>query len=99
MFYHVVMMKFKPGTPESFFDECRAITDRMAKTEKGVRDLRWAKNTADRGKGYDHAVMGVYDSSADHDAYQVCDLHVKLKGMVAQYLEDLVVFDTDVPGL
>ncbi len=87
MFYHIVMMRFQ--------DADRAFHDRVhGYGERIKREL----NEASRAKGFDCAIIARFDSSADHDRYQVSDVHQEMKAFMMPRIADLVVCDSDTAG-
>jgi hypothetical protein len=43
-------------------------------------------------------VIGVFDSSADHDRYQVSALHQEMKAFMSPHIVDIAVCDFDSAG-
>jgi hypothetical protein len=98
MFYHVVMMKLTKDADDAFHAKVEAFAAEFRKGTKGLVSYDYGRNVADRSKGYDRAVIGAFKSSADHDAYQVSDLHQRMKAFMAPVIADLVVCDFETPG-
>lgn len=97
MFYHVVMMKLSKDADAAFHAKVEEFAEEIRRTAKGLIAYNYGRNVADRGKGYDWAVVGAFQSSADHDAYQVSDVHQRMKAFMMPVIEDLVVCDFETP--
>ncbi len=97
MFYHVVMMKLSNDADAAFHAKVEAFAAEFRKGAKGLVAYDYGRNVADRSKGYDWAVVGAFKSSADHDAYQVSDLHQRMKAFMTPVIADLVVCDFETP--
>jgi hypothetical protein len=63
-----------------------------------VRDYRFGRNVAARANGFDWTVIGVFDSSADHDRYQVSALHQEMKEIMSAHIADIAVCNFDSVG-
>jgi hypothetical protein len=79
----------------AFHARVDAYARRMPLEVGGIESYAYGCNVADRGKGYDWAVIGVFESSAAHDAYQVSPLHRELKAFMAPHIAEIVVCDLD----
>jgi hypothetical protein len=93
MFYHVVMMTLSKDADAAFHAKVEAFAAEIRKSANGLVAYDYGRNLADRGKGYDWAVVGAFTSSADHDAYQVSDVHQRMKAFMTPVIADLVVCD------
>ena len=98
MFYHVVMMKLSNDADAAFHAKVEAFAAEFRINTKGLVSYDYGRNLADRSKGYDWAVVGAFKSSADHDAYQVSDLHQRMKAFMTPVIADLVVCDFETPA-
>jgi hypothetical protein len=97
MFYHIVMLRLA-GADDAVHARIRDFVARVRHELDYVRDYHFSRNVADRGKGYDWAVVGTFDTSADHDRYQVSPVHQEMKAFMTPYIADLVVCDFDAGG-
>jgi hypothetical protein len=97
MFYHVVMMKLSKDADASFHAKVEAFAAEFRRSAKGLTAYDYGLNVADRSKGYDRAVLAAFKTSADHDAYQVSDLHQRMKAFMMPVIVDLVVCDFETP--
>lgn len=93
MFYHVVMMKLTEEAGEGFHAKVEAFATEIRRSAKGLVAYDYGPNLADRAKGYDRAVVGAFETSADHDTYQVSDVHQRMKAYMTPFIADLVVCD------
>ena len=98
MFYHVVMMKLSKDADAAFHAKVEEFAAEFRINTKGLVSYDYGRNLADRSKGYDWAVVGAFKSSADHDAYQVSDLHQRMKAFMTPVIADLVVCDFETQG-
>jgi hypothetical protein len=94
MFYHAVLMKLSNTDPTTLA-RIAHYESRILAELAYVRDYRFGRNVASRSDGFDWAVVATFDSSADHERYQVSDVHQEMKAFMAQYITDLVVCDID----
>lgn len=92
MFYHVVMMRLK-GDDDAFHARVGEYVRRVRSELSYVRDYRYGRNVAGRAKGYDWVVAATFDTSADHDRYQVSPAHQEMKAYMTPFIDDLVVCD------
>lgn len=92
VFYHVVMMRLK-GADDAFHARVDDYVRRVRAELPYVRDYRYGRNVAGRARGYDWAVVATFDTSADHDRYQVSPVHQDMKAYMTPFIEDLVVCD------
>lgn len=97
MFYHVVMMKLTEDADAAFHAKVEAFSAEIRRSAKGLVAYDYGRNLADRSQGYDMAVVGAFKTSADHDAYQVSDVHQRMKGFMTPVIADLVVCDFETP--
>lgn len=97
MFYHVVMMRLTDAD-DAFLARVGGYADRIRRELAYVRDYRFGRNVASRAKDYAWAVIGTFDSAADHDRYQVSAVHQEMKAFMAPHIADMVVCDYDPAG-
>lgn len=94
MFHHVVMLSLA-NVDAAFHARVEAYARRMPLEVRGIQSYAYGRNAADRSKGYDWAVIGVFESSAAHDAYQLSPLHQELKAFMTPHIAEIVVCDLD----
>ena len=94
MFYHAVLMKLSSADP-GFLSRAAEYERRIRSELAYVRDYRFGRNVASRSMGFDWAVVAAFDSSADHDRYQISEVHQEMKAYMATCITDLVVCDID----
>ena len=90
MFFHVVMMQLADAD-DAFLARVHYYVERICSELPYVRDYRFGRNVA-------WTVIGVFDSSADHDRYQVSALHQEMKAIMSPHIADIVVCDFDSVG-
>ena len=98
MFYHIVMMRLNGKAGAEFHAQAEAFAARVRRESAGLVHYGYGVNVAGRGKGYDHVVLSIFESSAAHDLYQVSPAHQGMKAFMTPYIEDLIVCDTDLPS-
>jgi hypothetical protein len=94
MFCHLVMMRLT-GLDAGFHARVGSFVTRMRTELPYVRAYHFGPNVASRAKEFRWAVLAIFDSSADHDRYQVSDLHQEMKAFMAAYIDDIIVCDFD----
>jgi hypothetical protein len=92
MFHHVVLMKLK-GADARFHARVADYVARVRRELPYVRAFHYGRNVADRSKGHDWAVYAAFDTSADHDRYQVSPVHQEMKAFMMEHIEEIVVCD------
>lgn len=95
MFIHVVMMRFTPEADEAMHRVVHGFAERIRSEADGLFDYRFGRNVADRAKGFDWSVIGMFRSSRDHDGYQASKAHQEMKAFMSPFISDLVVCDFD----
>lgn len=98
MFCHLVMMRLNGKAGAEFHAQVEAFAGRVRRESAGLVHYGYGVNVAGRGKGYDHVVLSIFESSAAHDIYQASPAHQAMKAFMTPYIEDLVVCDTDLPS-
>ena len=98
MFYHIVMMRFNDKAGPEFHTQVEALAGRVRRECAGLIHYDYGINVAARGKGYEHVVLSIFESSAEHDVYQRSPVHQEMKAFMTPYFEDLVVCDTGLPS-
>lgn len=97
MFYHVVLMRLT-DTDDAFLTRVRDYEERIRRELLYVRDYQFGRNIAARADGYDWTVIGTFESSADHDRYQVSPAHQEMKAFMSPHIAEIVVCDFDTAG-
>lgn len=97
MFFHIVMMRLTPDADATVHTRIGGFVTRVRRELDYVHDYHFGRNIADRGKGYDWAVVGTFASSADHDRYQISAVHQEMKAFMTPYIADIVVCDFETP--
>lgn len=95
MFHHIVLMSFDDKADAAFFAKCEDYVRRVRAECDGVVDYFMQKNIAARSDGLTHGIVGVFKSSALHDAYQVSPVHQEMKAFMTARMARIVVLDTD----
>lgn len=94
MFHHIVLMRIE-GADEAFHRTVEDYAARVRCELDYVVDYVYRPNLADRSGGYDWTILSSFASSADHDRYQVSDLHQEMKGFMAPRIAALLACDVE----
>lgn len=94
MFHHVVLMRLR-DPDGAFHQQVNAFVERIRRELPYVRSYHYGRNVASRAQGFDWAVLASFDSSADHDRYQVSPVHQEMKAFMSPRIADIVVCDHD----
>jgi hypothetical protein len=97
MFFHVVLMQLT-NVDDAFLARVRNYAERIRSELLYVRDYRFGHNIATRAKRYTWAIIGTFNSSADHDRYQASALHQEMKAFITPHIADIAVCDFDATG-
>lgn len=97
---HIVLFRFKQGTLETkireLFEELAALKEKIP----GILYFAWGPNTSPEGlnKGFSHGFLMTFESPEARDAYLPHPEHERVKDMIFEHLEDVLVFDFEVPA-
>lgn len=94
MFYHLVMMRLT-GLDAGFHARVSSFVTRIRTELPYVRAYHFGPNVASGAKEFRWAALAVFDSSADHDRYEVSNVHQELKAFMAAHIADIIVCDFD----
>ena len=97
MFYHTVLMQLTDADT-TFLAQVARFEARVLGELDYVRAYHFGRNLASRARNYQWAVVAVFDSSTDHDRYQVSPVHQEMKAFMEPHIADLVVCDFDSAG-
>ena len=97
MFYHIVMMRLH-DPDRTFHERVHGYAERVRRELPYVRTDEYCRNEASRAQGFDRAIIAAFDSSADHDRYQVSNVHQEMKAFMMPRIADIVVCDSDSVG-
>ena len=95
---HVVLLKFKDGTPEErtnkYFDDLLDLSESIS----GIDDYVSGTNNSpeQRSQGLTHGFIMTFTDAAARDAYVVHADHENFKASVADIVENVIVFDFEV---
>lgn len=95
MFHHIVLMSFSSEADAAFFAKAEGYVGRIKRECKDVVSYFMAPNIASRSDGLTHGIVGIFKSSAAHDAYQVSPAHQEMKAFMSTLMTRIVVLDTD----
>jgi len=92
---HVVMLRFKPGTPEERITEVAAGFGALSHKIEGITHFEWGANTSPEGKdkGLTHCFLLDFVDAAARDAYLPHPAHTAFAGSLRDVVEDVCVVD------
>ncbi|MFA7665302.1 MAG: Dabb family protein [Burkholderiaceae bacterium] len=99
MFYHTVLLDLRDPSPE-FIEQLNDYAARMQAELPYVRDYYFGPNLASRAAQFKWTVVATFDSEADHERYQVSDIHQQMKAFLTPQIAEIVVSDVETrqPG-
>ncbi len=95
---HIALAKFKEGTSEeqiqTVFDAILDITESIP----GIEDYVSGPYSSPEGlnQGYTHGLIMTFTDAAARDAYLPHPEHERVKALLVQLLDSIVVFDFEV---
>lgn len=95
MFHHVVLMEFTAEADRHFLDRVEAFAERVRRATPKLLKYVFSRNIASRSDGLTYGIVSTFASSADHDAYQVSDVHQQMKAYMTPYIARIVVCEID----
>lgn len=95
MFHHVVLMEFTAEADRRFLDQVEAFAERVRRAAPNLLRYVFSRNIASRSDGLTYGIVSTFVSSADHDAYQVSDVHQQMKAYMTPYIARIVVCEID----
>ena len=92
---HVVLFKFKEGTPESKIREVEVAFYDLTNKIAEIRNFEWGTNNSPEGldKGYTHCFFLTFATEADRDAYLPHPDHKAFGNLLSPWLDDVLVVD------
>lgn len=97
MFVHIVLFWMKDGAPPQHAEDLQRDCDELLSNIPSLRHIWYGKAAGtDRpvvDNSYDTALCTVFDSSEDHDAYQVHELHQEFLARHRDNWERIQVYD------
>ncbi len=95
MFHHVVLITFSRGRRDVPLDGGALLCARIRSSGRNVRGYIYGPNQSARRDGLDWAIVSRFESSRDHDDYQVWPLHQEMKAYMTPFIQRIVVCDID----
>jgi hypothetical protein len=95
MFYHIVLMSFATEADADFFAKAETYVKRVKAECADVVSYFMTENAVNRSDGLTHAIIGMFATSAAHDAYQVSAAHQEMKAFMTARMARIVVLDAD----
>jgi hypothetical protein len=95
MFIHAVLMRLSDGADDAFHRKVDDFVNRIRAELPYIREYYYGKNLANRANGLTWAVVGLFESSSDHDRYQVSPIHQEMKAYMTPYIDAIVACDME----
>ena len=92
---HVVLFKFKEGTPEAKISEIASAFSALPGKIPEVHAYEWGTNNSPENlaKGFTHCFFVTFESEADRAVYLPHPEHLKFVELLKPHLEDVLVVD------
>lgn len=98
MIEHVVLFRWKPGTPAAALEELGRAFRALPGKIPAIKDYAFGPNFSERSGGHTHILVSRFASHADLDAYLDHPEHQRvLERHIRPILESLLVADLDRP--
>lgn len=95
MFHHVVLMQFTDEADQRLLESVEAFAERIRSSTPGLLHYVFGNNVASRNDGLSYGIVSSFASSADHDAYQVSEVHQQMKAYMTPFIARIVVCEVD----
>ena len=92
---HVVMIKFKPGTPPEKVREIEAAFAKLPEQIPTITGFEGGTNVSPEGhdKGYTHCYVITFADAAGREAYLPHPAHKKFVELIGPHMEEVHVLD------
>ena len=92
---HVVLFKFKAGTPEEKIREVEKAFAQLPRQIPGIVAFEWGTNVSpeDHAMGYTHCFLVTFKDASARDTYLTHPAHEEFKKLVGPVLEQAHVID------
>lgn len=95
MFHHVVLMEFFFLADQIFLNKVEDFAEQVRRSTPKLHRYVFKQNIALRSDGLTHGIVSTFETSTDHDVYQVSPIHLEMKAYMAPFLSRVVVLDFD----
>ncbi len=95
---HLVLLKFKEGTPESTISECFTALGTLPGLISGIEHFSGGPYSSPEGinKGFTHGFLMTFANAEARNGYLPHPEHEKVKALLLQHLDDVVAFDYEM---
>lgn len=95
---HMVVCKFKPGTPEATRARLLDLVRGLKETIPGIESIEGGPYESPEGmnQGYTHGFLVTFESPAARDAYLPHPEHVVVRDALLEHIESALAFDFEV---
>lgn len=92
---HVVLFKFKEGTPSSTINKVEEAFSALPSKIPQIKTYEWGLNNSPEGldKGFTHCFFLTFESEADRAIYLPHPDHKAFGAVLTPHLEDVLVLD------
>ena len=97
---HIALIKFKPGTSDRTITNAFAELKRLSNVIPQIRGYHAGVNCSPESlsQGLTHAFEMTFATIEDRDIYLEHPAHERVKNMLIELIEDVVVFDFESQG-
>ena len=98
MIHHLVVVKFKPGTPQATVSGLFAALARLPQVIPGILHYAGGPYASPEGlnQGFTHGFVMTFRDAAARDAYVAHPDHERFKSGVLPSIETITIFDFEV---
>ncbi len=95
---HMVLLKFKEGTPEATISACFTELASLKERIPGIEHFSGGPYCSPEGlnRGFTHGFLMTFQDSEKRNDYLPHPEHEKVKQMILEHLEDVVAFDFEM---
>jgi len=95
---HLVLLKFKEGTPQEQVDGVFSNILDITETIPGIEDYVSGPNSSPEGlsQGYTHGIIMTFTDASARDAYLSHPEHDRIKGLAMPLVDSMLVVDFEV---
>ncbi|MCA6223110.1 Dabb family protein [Photorhabdus antumapuensis] len=98
MIRHILLLKFTSEIKEQQLTTIRDTAISMQHQIKGISSIEWGSNVSseNKNKGFTHAITMTFDDHKAISNYLSHPAHDKLKDLLIDSIDDIIVFDYEV---
>ncbi|PWA85150.1 stress-response A/B barrel domain-containing protein HS1 [Artemisia annua] len=92
---HIVLVKFKDGTPQSQMDDMVKRFANLANVIKPLKSLRWGRDvsTANMHQGFTHVFESIFETMEDVETYSAHPAHLEFVNHAMTLTDASIILD------